>query len=126
MDKKVSSASFKAFLLANDLKQKEVADYLGVSAPFITHIMNGARPLPEDKLGLLYDKEEWDTSMLRPSVSQTVNAPMTVGRDNNVGASSPSPDIQKALDEIAEQRKLVAKSQEQIDRLLTLLERYGK
>lgn len=64
--------------------------------------------------------------MLRPSVSQTVNAPMTVGRDNNVGASSPSPDIQKALDEIAEQRKLVAKSQEQIDRLLTLLERYGK
>ena len=30
--------------------------------------------------------------------------------------------IDKALDEIAEQRKLVAKSQEQIDRLLSIIE----
>lgn len=30
--------------------------------------------------------------------------------------------IDKALDEIAEQRKLVSKSQEQIDRLLSIIE----
>lgn len=38
------------------------------------------------------------------------------------GESVPMEAFNKMMDEIAEQRKLVAKSQEQIDRLLNMLE----
>lgn len=48
------------------------------------------------------------------------NATQVQGMNNHV--SSPRV-LEMAMQEIAEQRKLVAKSQEQIDRLITLLER---
>lgn len=61
--------------------------------------------------------------MTKPFVQQTLsgdNNTQVAGNDNNINNSST---LDKALDEIAEQRKLVAKAQEQIDRLITLLEK---
>lgn len=59
--------------------------------------------------------------MLRQNIQQAGdNATQVQGTNNHV--SSPRV-LEMAMTEIAEQRKLVAKSQEQIDRLITLLER---
>ena len=61
--------------------------------------------------------------MTKPFIQQTLkgdNNTQVAGNDNNINNSST---LDKALDEIAEQRKLVAKAQEQIDRLITLLEK---
>ena len=49
----------------------------------------------------------------------TDNSTSVAGNSNHVNATST---LDKALDEIAAQRRLVEKAQEQIDRLITLLE----
>lgn len=81
------------------------------------------------KSWLLADEGE----MIKGNVTQTShgdNSPNIAGNGNNVNSAST---IDKALDEIAEQRKLVAKSQEQvsksqeqIDRLLAIIEDMNK
>ena len=61
--------------------------------------------------------------MLKVQINQNVNGDnntQVAGYGNNVNTS---PAIYKAIDEIAEQRKLIAKSQEQIDRLLAIIEK---
>ena len=45
------------------------------------------------------------------------------GEGEMIKSVNSSPTLDKAIDEIAEQRKLVAKSQEQIDRLLAIIEK---
>lgn len=61
--------------------------------------------------------------MIKPSIQQTLNGDnntQIAGNNNRINMPST---IDKAINEIAEQRKLVAKAQEQIDRLISLLER---
>lgn len=61
--------------------------------------------------------------MIKQSVQQMLNGDnntQIAGNNNHVNLPST---LDKAINEIAEQRKLVAKSQEQIDRLISLLER---
>lgn len=59
--------------------------------------------------------------MLRQNIQQAGdNSTQVHGTNNHV--NNPRV-LEMAMQEIAEQRKLVAKSQEQIDRLITLLER---
>lgn len=58
--------------------------------------------------------------MLKSGISQDgENNTQVIGDGNHVNAPNT---LDKALDEIAAQRRLVEKSQEQIDRLITLLE----
>lgn len=61
--------------------------------------------------------------MIKTSVQQMLNGDnntQIAGNNNHVNLPST---LDKAINEIAEQRKLVAKAQEQIDRLISLLER---
>lgn len=61
--------------------------------------------------------------MLKEQYNQSIqgsNNTQVAGHGNNINTSSA---IYKAIDEIAEQRKLIAKSQEQIDRLLAIIEK---
>lgn len=61
--------------------------------------------------------------MIKPSAQQMLNGDnntQIAGNNNQVHLPST---LDKAINEIAEQRKLVAKAQEQIDRLISLLER---
>lgn len=67
---------------------------------------------------LLYGEGE----MLKPNISQNANGnnnTQVAGNDNHVNSDA----LDKAIAEIGEQRKLVAKSQEQIDRLLVIIEK---
>lgn len=55
----------KAFRKANGLTQAEVAQYLSVSAPFITRVETGANKLPDDKLQKLINNDKgWDVTYL--------------------------------------------------------------
>ncbi len=61
--------------------------------------------------------------MYKPSIEQTINGnnnTSVAGNSNNVNSFST---LEKAIVEIAEMRKLVQKRDEQIDRLITLLEK---
>ena len=60
--------------------------------------------------------------MLKDSINQEANGDnntQIAGNNNNI---NPPATLDKALDEIAAQRRLVEKSQQQIDRLLTIIE----
>lgn len=61
--------------------------------------------------------------MIKPLVQQMLNGDnntQIAGNNNQINLSST---LDKAINEIAEQRKLVSKAQEQIDRLISLLEK---
>ena len=108
-------------------KHQDVADKMGASRPNVSAAMNGDEKNLTDKFlkrfndaygGLFND--EWlltgKGEMLRPIISQTVNG----AGNNSVNVNS---DLSKALEEIAAQRRVTEKAQEQIDRLLSIIEK---
>lgn len=63
--KSIKLVNMKAFRVANDLSQKEVAEYLDVSIAFISAVERGQAKLPAEKLAkLLENDREWETSPL--------------------------------------------------------------
>ena len=57
--------NMKAFRVANELSQKEVAEYLDVSIAFISAVERGQAKLPAEKLARLLDNDrDWETSTL--------------------------------------------------------------
>ena len=64
-------SNFDDFLITNDLKKGDIAEFLGVSPAFITQLCSGKRPLPNEKLALIKaNTHGWDLSMLtRPQVA---------------------------------------------------------
>lgn len=71
------------------------------------------------KSWLLADEGDMLKEQFNQSIQGSHNM-QVAGHGNNINTSSA---IYKAIDEIAEQRKLIAKSQEQIDRLLAIIEK---
>lgn len=56
---------FRNFLSVNGLKQIELCKYLGLSDSFMSQIVKGVRPMPQDKLKILLNNDQgWDVSML--------------------------------------------------------------
>lgn len=63
--KSVRTLNLKAFRVANELSQKDLAEYLEVSIAFISSIERGQAKLPLEKLArLLGNENDWDTSPL--------------------------------------------------------------
>ena len=57
--------NMKAFRVANELSQKEVAEFLHVSIAFISAVERGQAKLPAEKLALLLDNDkDWETETL--------------------------------------------------------------
>ena len=57
--------NMKAFRVANELSQKEVAEFLHVSIAFISAVEHGQAKLPAEKLALLLENDrDWETSTL--------------------------------------------------------------
>lgn len=54
---------FQRFIEVNNVKKKDIANYLGVSNAFITQLCNGLRAIPLDKLALIKAKSGWDITM---------------------------------------------------------------
>lgn len=128
MDKSVKDRTIE-FVKYKGITMKTFEIRCGLSSGYVTSMRKG---FGSDKLSnvltafpelnrdwLLYGEGE----MLKSNISQTShgnNSPNIAGNGNNINTS---PTLDKAIDEISEQRKLVAKSQEQIDRLLAIIEK---
>lgn len=131
-----------AYLKYKGINKSEFGRMVGVSNAYISSIRKSIQPDKTEKIAASFPDLNiaWlitgDGEMLKENVKQIShgdNSPNISGNGNNVNAAST---IDKALNEIAEQRKLVAKaqdqvsvameqvskSQQQIDRLLSILE----
>lgn len=131
-----------AYLKYKGINKSEFGRMVGVSNAYISSIRKSIQPDKTEKIAASFPDLNiaWlitgDGEMLKDNVKQIShgdNSPNISGNGNNVNAAST---IEKALNEIAEQRKLVAKaqdqvsvameqvskSQQQIDRLLSILE----
>lgn len=110
-------ADFERFLTDNDLRKKDVAEYLQVSKAFVTQLCQGLRKLPPEKLALLKTRTEWDTSALlesdQPS-DQTIRGNITrIGNISGV-TNSPTSVNNNGGGESAELMRVIAQQTEQI------------
>ena len=113
--------------------EKELAERLGYTKSSFSQLVNGKVPLSDKFVGKLCSLDEninsvWvmngeGTMFLNDCLnSKTGDGSNIVGDNNNWNNVNTGEALSKALEEIGEQRKLTAKAQEQIDRLLLLLE----
>lgn len=111
------------------LNKAEFEKLTGLSNGFVDKAGDNTRKSSLDRISNKFPEINinWirtgEGEMLKSGVSQNANGDnntQVAGNGNNVNTSST---LDKAIDEIAEQRKLVAKSQEQIDRLLVIIEK---
>lgn len=114
------------------LSQVQLSSEIGLAQGYISELEKGKKQITDEVISKLISRygeevvEQWMQEM--PVVQQTVE-----GEINNFsgtgdvtvqsGDSIPVEAFNKMMAEIAEQRKIVSKSQEQIDRLLNLLEK---
>lgn len=99
--------------------KKEFAEIIGISYPNLIQAMKGDEKYLTDRL-LIKINHIMEN---RPRITTGDNNTQVAGNGNNINNAST---IGKALDEIAEQRKLVSKSQEQIDRLISIIEKFNQ
>jgi len=65
--------NLRLFRKANGLTQDAVAEYLGVSKPFISQVENGKAMLPEDKMAKLIGNEMGWTVEMSPEIQETTD-----------------------------------------------------
>lgn len=115
-------ADLKCFRKMNNLTQTQLGDYLGIKKSFISAIETGRAQLPDDKFDkLLQNREGWDTSALVAGDYIEQNGNDNIGKISNNNTACE--DLLKALNRSIESN---AKAQEQIDRLLTIIEKMQK
>ena len=113
--------------------QKQICDALGYSsATYMSDLLSGKYPVTEEFSDKLKERFGVNPNFLlldeggiwidgTGNITQIGdNNTQVSGNDNTI--TTPTT-LDKALEEIGEQRKLVAKSQEQIDRLLSIIEK---
>ncbi len=116
------------FVKAKKLSMKEFEKACNLSSGYVTSMRKG---YGQEKLNNVLTafpdlNREWlvygEGEMLRSPITQESNGDHNTQVAGNHNHVEPPHGIEKALDEIAAQRKLVSKAQEQIDRLLTVIE----
>ena len=111
----------REFRKANHLTQLQLGEYLGIGKSFVSSIETGKASIPDEKFTkLLQNDQGWDTSMLagkKIRVSGNSNA-VNNGRDQNIGHVN-----EQLTAAILNFQNLLAKKDEQIDRLITIIER---
>ncbi len=114
------------------LSQVQLSTEIGLAQGYISELEKGKKQITDEVINKLSNRygekvvEEWmqDTPVVLQTVEGEINNFSGTG-DVTVqsGDSIPVAAFNKMMAEIAEQRKIVSKSQEQIDRLLNLLEK---
>lgn len=116
--------------------ERDLSERLGYTKSSFSQIVNGKVPLSEKFVGKLcsLDKNLNPVWILRGEGDIFLSSCMNgenrgdgnniIGDNNNWKNVNTDEALCRALDEIGEQRKLVAKAQEQIDKLISLLEKH--
>ena len=105
----------KRFRKDKKVGQKAIQDLFNCKQSFISALETGRRELNDDHLAKLSEVFGDITPYITPDNISVFEF------DKNANSTSI-----RTFDEIAEQRKIIVKSQEQIDRLLTILENQTK
>lgn len=107
------------------ISQEKFAKLLGVTARTVQNWESGG-VIPQTKREILHEM----SINFSGSEQKNVNGNNTMNNNTTNNYSDCCNDdnqfLSKTLDEIAEQRKLVAKSQEQIDKLLAIIDKMQK
>lgn len=114
------------------ISQVQLSSEIGLAQGYISELEKGKKQITDEVIAKLCDRygeqvvEKWmqDVPVVQQSVEGEVNnfsgtGDVTVQNCNSI----PLEAFNKMMEELAEHRKIVAKSQEQIDRLLKLLEK---
>lgn len=114
------------------ISQVQLSSEIGLAQGYISELEKGKKQITDEVIAKLCDRygeqvvEKWmqDAPVVQQSVEGEVNnfsgtGDVTVQNCNSIPLES----FNKMMEELAEHRKIVAKSQEQIDRLLKLLEK---
>lgn len=116
---------FQIFLKTNNLKLKDLIDYLGVSSAYLSQVKQGSRGLSESKIALLKQNKSWDTSMLEAGGSRISVGNVTARASGNgsvatsIGCGSP----EHRTEEVAELRRQIDELKAQNARLLGIIEK---
>lgn len=113
--------------------QKQISEALGYSsATYLSDLLSGKSPVTEEFSDRMKERFGVNPKFLLSNeggiwIDGTGNITQigdhntqVTGNDNTIQTPST---LDKAIEEISEQRKLVAKSQEQIDRLISIIEK---
>lgn len=84
----VYKADFQLFIERNNLKKKDIAEYLGVSASFVTQLCKGERELPADKLKQIKAEAKWDSSMFLPKPTPAPPVSQTITTNNGTAINA--------------------------------------
>lgn len=112
--------NLRKFFESKGITQKSIADELNVAPAYINKLLTGKKAFGKKTAQRFQDlyglSSSWLLTGEGPMLTDSATAP----------AASSSTDLSsalnKAMDEIAAQRRITEKSQQQIDRLLSLLE----
>lgn len=119
------------FLRYNNLKQKELADYLGIAEGSVSKMLNGTIGYKKHLGKILSNTEGWDTSMLIENNSPTITAKATnnstakVHIDNSKGSDTSS-EVALLKAEIESLKTQLAKSEEEKTRCWEMIDRLTK
>ena len=98
MVSKSKNSVFQIFINKNSLKKKELAEYLGVSAAFISQIAQGQRDLPNDKLALIKANQSWDVTMFSDD-SEMLNG--------DLGNTQSNPELSSLMELVKSQQRTI-------------------
>lgn len=115
----------KAFRQEKNLTQKDIARIFSCNQNFVSRIENGIRPIPKDKMDILSniygDISKYSRrtgTMLRDRETESAPAAKPAGR-----TPAENPDTVAGMIELQKgYQQMLAKSQEQIDRLISIIE----
>lgn len=111
--------------------QQDFTERIGSDKATVSQVLNNRINIPNNMFvsvvnAFPFVSEDWmrtgEGEMLKPAYTQNVHGGKNFTQTCDVNAI-PVETLNKALDEISEQRKLVQKAQEQMDRLLAIVER---
>ncbi len=120
----MEQVDLKRFRADKKLTQVDLADLFGCNQNFISDIENGKKPMPVDKLEILKEKygdiTAYITEKDNPMMAEGNNIIQQSGKGNNI--------TQQQADGNTVNRfiSLLEKKDEQIDRLLTIIEKLNK
>ena len=120
-------SSLLDFVSYTQLSRRKFQERIGVSNSYIQNISESIGADVMNRISIQFPElnTSWlltgEGSMLKNTSASSNTAEGRNGNNVNISLT-----LDKAIDEIAEQRKLVAKSQEQMDRLIAIIENMQK
>lgn len=115
----------KEFRKANNLTQKALADYLGITQAFISNMEAGRDTVPDKYIRKILDDPNMDSSMVKGTAVEEKASEVAMPREVFDKISQLIDTVCSQQGTIADQQKLIAEQHRTINRLATTVESGG-